>query len=222
MATHGFSATPATHRADPAARARARARALRVACATVLLCTAAGVSAQTVFKSIDAAGNVRYTDRAATSGPAQTVFRPSDAAGYVSYADREAAPRPAPAVFTTAAHVSRALAGNTAMSSLRAITIDAQEAARSLEQARLERAQGATPLATELAYPGQHHLVTYRYWQRQERLRQATELALRRSNETHSLMGAHRAPRATPPALACAAGPCAREPIAIIMIKRQP
>lgn len=200
MAAHEFSGALSTDGAHPAPRGCARGRLLSFAgrvFVTVLLCTAAGVSAQTVFKSVDAAGKVRYSDR-------------------------EAAPRPAPAAFVTASHVASALERNVAMSSPGAVTIDAREAARSLGQARLDRARGARPLAAELAFPGQHDLVTYRYWRRQEQLRQATELALRRSNETRLRMRAHRAPHAVPTVLACVADPCAGAPIASIAVKYQP
>ena len=62
--------------------------------------------------------------------------------------------------------------------------VDAKEAARRLDQARLERARGAQPQAGELTTDAGARTVNYRYWQRQVRLRQAVEKAQQRSNET--------------------------------------
>jgi hypothetical protein len=53
--------------------------------------------------------------------------------------------------------------------------VDASEAARSLAKAQRARKQGAEPL------PGEQ---SFSYWQRQEKLRRAVEMAQRRSNET--------------------------------------
>lgn len=197
MTTHTGATPLAIDRSGRAPRASARSRVLRFTCVGTLLFAAAGVSAQTVFRSVDAAGHARFSDR-------------------------DTAPRSAPAAFVTASHVASALERNVAMSSPGAVAIDAREADRSLGQARLERARGARPLAVELAFPGQNDLVTYRYWRRQDQLRQATELALRRSNEAHFRVRAPRALRAAPPTLACVADRCAGEPIAAIAVKYQP
>ena len=84
----------------------------------------------------------------------------------------------------SALDVSRALASNSPISSQHALAVDANEAARRLERAQLRREQGARPRPGEQAStePG---LVNYRYWRRQERLRDLVEQALHRSNETH-------------------------------------
>jgi len=77
-----------------------------------------------------------------------------------------------------------ALASNSVISSRHAFAIDANEAARRLEQARLRREQGAPPRSGERASTDAGG-VNYHYWRRQEKLRHLVEQALQRSNETH-------------------------------------
>ena len=81
--------------------------------------------------------------------------------------------------------VSRALASNSVISSRHAFAVDANEAARRLEQARRRREQGALPQPGEQALSTEPGLVNHRYWRRQEKLRHLVEQALHRSNETH-------------------------------------
>jgi len=77
--------------------------------------------------------------------------------------------------------VATALAGNSAISSRAAAAIDAKEAARRLEKARSTRAQGVKPLPGEQGRSASANELKYAYWQRQERLRLAVELAQRRA-----------------------------------------
>jgi len=70
------------------------------------------------------------------------------------------------------------------MSPRQAAAIDANEAARRLSQARLQREQGAQPLPGELARGNEAGVVNHRYWQRQEKLRRVVEQAQLRYNET--------------------------------------
>ena len=130
-------------------------------CTAVCLCAAAGVPAQTVYKQVDDAGNVTYTDRP------DTTSTPSRPMATVSALD-----------------VARALATNTPISSRGAALIDANEAARRLEQAELERKQGAERLPGEQAQGADANAANHRYSQRQEDLRRMVEQAQRRSNET--------------------------------------
>lgn len=128
-------------------------------CAAAFLCAAAGVSAQTVYKQVDAAGHITYTDRPDT------------------------APSP-PTVEVPALEVANALASNSAMSSRSAAIINANEAARRLRQAEREREQGAERLPGEQAHGADVNEMNRRYWQRQDELRRAVEQAQRRSGET--------------------------------------
>lgn len=128
-------------------------------CATALLCTASGVSAQTVYKLVDDAGRITYTDQPDTTlSPQSTV---------------------------SAADVRSALAGNSAISSRPAATINANEAARRLGQAQLLRDRGTAPLPGERVKGAGPGAVNDRYWRRQEKLRLAVEDAQRRVDETH-------------------------------------
>ena len=126
-------------------------------CAAALLCAAAGVSAQTVHKQVDAAGRITYSDQSDTT-PSPRMARPA----------------------------------YSIMSARQAATVDTNEAARRLAQARLQREQGAQPLPGELARGTDANVVNHRYWQRQEKLRTVVEQAQLRYNETRRLQLAHR------------------------------
>lgn len=125
------------------------------------------MSAQTVHKEVDAAGRVAFTDRAGTTAHAQTVT-------------------------VSALDVAHALASSSAISSRPAATIDANEAARRLGQAQLEREQGALPRPGEQARGTGAGVVNHRFWWRQEKLRRLVEQALHRSNETRRSLRARR------------------------------
>jgi hypothetical protein len=109
------------------------------ACAAAVLCAAAGVSAQTLYKQVDDEGRSTFSDRLAAK-PA-------------------IAPRPG-------------------------AKIEANEAARRLKQAQLEREHGVAPRSGELTQGTGQRTVNYRYWRRQEKLRIVVEQAQRRSRET--------------------------------------
>jgi len=146
-------------------RRRVRHSVWRI-CAAALLCAAAGVPAQTIYKQVDSAGRITYTDRPDTT--------PSPRAATVPALD-----------------VANALASNTAMSSRHAATIDANEAARRLRQAQLEREQGAERLPGEQAHGTGASEANRRYWQRQADLRRVVEQAQRRLDETGRLLRPH-------------------------------
>jgi hypothetical protein len=139
-----------------APRRRARNIAWRI-CAAMVFFVASGVLAQTVHKQIDAAGHITYSDRPDTTPLPPTV---------------------------PALDVANALASNSAISSRRAATIDAHEAARRLGQAELERKQGAERLPGEQAHGTDASVANHRYRQRQEELRRAVVQAQRRSDAT--------------------------------------
>ena len=128
--------------------------------AAALACAAAGVSAQAVFKVVDAGGKIMFTDRPETTPAPQA----------------EAAPE------LDQARSPARIAGT---SSRRAAAIvDANEAARRLRQAQLKRKQGMEPMAGERAQGAQGGAVNVRYWRRQENLRLLVEQAQRRQRET--------------------------------------
>ena len=116
----------------------------------------------------------------ATAGvSAQTVHKQVDAAGRITYSNQSDTPRKARPTYSV-------------MSARHAATVDANEAARRLAQARLKREQGAQPLPGELARGADADVVNHRYWQRQEKLRTVVEQAQLRYNETRRLQLAHR------------------------------
>jgi hypothetical protein len=61
--------------------------------------------------------------------------------------------------------------------------VDANEAALRLRKAQLQRKVGAQPLAGEQTHANGSSTPNYRYWRRQEKLRNVVEQAQRRSNE---------------------------------------
>jgi hypothetical protein len=126
-------------------------------CAALFLFAAADVSAQAVYKHVDAAGRTIYADQPDAVPPHRTTS-------------------------ISALDVSNALASNTAISSRTAATIDGNEAARRLDKAQLERMQGAEPLPGEQDRTAGTNVVKHRYWQRQEKLRRMVEEAQRRSH----------------------------------------
>jgi hypothetical protein len=95
---------------------------------------------------------------------AQAVFKEVDDEGNTTFTDRPPARR--------------------AIAPRRGGKVDMKEAARRLEQARLQRRLGAQPGPGELSQGHGAPTANYRYWQRQEKLRLAVEQALRRSQET--------------------------------------
>ena len=119
---------------------------------------------------------------AAAGVSAQTVHKQVDPAGRITYSDQsDAAPSP-----------RKARPAYSVMSARHAATVDANEAARRLAQARLKREQGAQPLPGELARGADADVVNHRYWQRQEKLRTVVEQAQLRYNETRRLQLARR------------------------------
>ncbi len=136
-------------------------------CTAVLFCAAAGVSAQTIYKQVDAAGHTTYTDRPDTTPSPRSATVP-------------------------ALDVTNALATNSAMSSRGAAIIDANEAARRLRQAQLEREQGEERLPGEQAHGADASVVNHRYWQRQEELRRVVAQAQRRSSDADRSLRALR------------------------------
>jgi hypothetical protein len=103
----------------------------------------------------------------ASNVPAQTVYKQVDDDGRAVFSDRP------PAKSALAPSARRG-----------ARQIEANEAARRLKQAQLERKRGIDPQPGELTPGTGKSTVNYRYWRRQEKLRQVVEQAQRRANET--------------------------------------
>ncbi|HLX80637.1 MAG TPA: DUF4124 domain-containing protein [Burkholderiales bacterium] len=123
----------------------------------LLACAATDVSAQAIFKLVDAGGRTTFTDHPDTA-PAMQADAPRGAE----------AERP-----------STRISG---ISSRRvAAAVDANEAARRLQQARLKRSRGMAPLAGEKSRDGAPNA---RYWRRQEKLRILVDDAQRRLKVT--------------------------------------
>ncbi len=141
--------------------------------AGTLLCAATVASAQAIYKQVDPTGAVVYTDRPDTTlpGGAELISSPSAPAPQAEEAPKTAAP------------VARRNRQHYA-------AIDAREAERRLNQARLSRDQGATPLPGEQAHGTTPSALNDRYWRRQEQLRREVEAALRRVQETHQVLAA--------------------------------
>ena len=136
-------------------------------CAAALLCATAGASAQAIYKRVDAAGRITYTDRSDTT--------------------------PSPESTTVSAlAVTNALASNSAISSRGAAMVDANEATRRLGRAQLERELGVDPLPGEQAQGIEKNVANHRYWRRQEKLQQVLDQARHRYSETRQVPRAGR------------------------------
>lgn len=125
---------------------------------------------------------------AAAGTPAQPVYKEVDAAGHVTYTNR---PRPTPPPSATPAltpmqDVVTSLADNSALSSRLSATVDANEAARRLRQVQKEREQGANPWSGERRGQAGSALSDERYQRRREKLRHMVEQAQRRMDKMRS------------------------------------
>lgn len=147
-------------------RRRVRNSVWRI-CAAAILCAAAGVSAQTIYKQVGPGGSITYTDRP------------------------DATPSPQPET-VPALDVANALAGKTAMSSRGAALIDANEAARRLRQTQLEHAQDAKRLPGAQADGTDASAASDRHRRRLEERRRAIERAQIRLHEARRSLHARR------------------------------
>ena len=96
-------------------------------CAAAIVCSGGEVLAQTIYKQIDAAGHTTFSDR-----PAAGSVSP-----YETSRNQEGSPVSPPRIANgNRSDVASALASNSAMSSIYAVTIDFNEATRRLRQAR--------------------------------------------------------------------------------------
>jgi len=137
-------------------------------CAVVLAGIATGAQAQTVFKQVDIAGRITYTDTPESTAGAQEADSPELAAPKPRHRIVNISPRRV------------------------TVAVDAKEAARRLGKAQQQRKLGAQPMAGEQTEVSGASALNYRYWRRQEKLRIQVEQAQRRSNETSRLLLAQR------------------------------
>lgn len=149
------------------------------ACAAVLLGAASGVPAQTVFRHVNAEGQVTFSDRPEVTP--QAAINPAQ--GAVPAVTPEVTSEVTPEAPKT--RIRRSV-----ISPRRAAMVEANEAERRLGQARLKRERGAEPLPGE--WVRSEGYVNDRYWRRQEKLRREVEQALRRFNETRRSVYASR------------------------------
>ena len=136
-------------------------------CALALLCAATGALAQTIYKQVDLAGRVTFTDRPDVNLPVQAM----------TTAALEAPKPPARAGLITPR---------------RSASIDANEAALRLARAQLKRSGGADLLPGDLTHGSGEGVPNQHYWQRQDKLRVQVEKAQQRSNETRLALLAQR------------------------------
>jgi len=136
-------------------------------CALALLCAATGAPAQTIYKQVDLAGRVTFTDRPDINLPAQAMTNPA-----------LEAPKPPARVGL--------------MTSRRSASIDVNEAGLRLARAQLKRSGGADLLPGDLTHGSGEGVPNQRYWQRQDKLRVQVEKAQQRSNETRMALLAQR------------------------------
>jgi hypothetical protein len=133
-------------------------KGVRGICAAMLLCAAAGVPAEPVYKQLDAAGRITISTR-----PDPTFLPPT--------------------AVVPAQDVVSALASATPMSTRHAAIVDANEATRRLAQAKREQQQGVEPLPGEEAHITDENGVNPKYQRRQDKLRRTVEQAQRRSSQ---------------------------------------
>jgi len=128
-----------------------------VVIAAVLSFAATGVQAQTIYRHVNLAGGITYTDQSEAAQPPASETAP------VEEEAKTSARRP---------YIPPRLAA----------TVNASEAARRLQQAQLKRKQGMAPQPGEQVVGA--GALNRRYWQRQEKLRLAVEQAQHRLNAT--------------------------------------
>jgi hypothetical protein len=139
-----------------------RKHMISTSCVAALLCSGGGAWAQTIYKQIDATGRMTFTDRrdSARIGAFYEIF-PSEERGSV----------PPPRIATgTRSDVEKALFMHTAMRSTYAATVDLNEAARRLRQARQSLEEGLEPRPGERIDPAGTSAMDRRYQRRQQRL----------------------------------------------------
>jgi hypothetical protein len=143
------------------------------AAAIAIGCCGASVSAQTIYKQIDAAGRTTYTDRPAADSVVTTS----------PYPKRGPASPPRIAK-RTRSDVSKALFSSSAVTSIYAATVDFNEATRRSGQARQSRQEGIEPQLGERTGNAGTSAMSARYQRRQRKLEREVVVAELRMHET--------------------------------------
>lgn len=152
-------------------------------CATTLLGAAASASAQTIHRQVDDAGRSTFTDQAAAS---DGVVVP-----YAAVPEKDPASASAPGIASSArSDVARALRRKSAMSSMYAATVDFNEAARRLRQARQGLQEEMESRPGEWTDGAGSKQIKERYRKRQQKLEREIVAAERRSHETSLVQSA--------------------------------
>jgi hypothetical protein len=158
-----------------------RKHMMSMMCAAGILCSGEGALAQTIYKQIDAAGHVMFTDRPAAGMVVPHATLLSHEGGSVS------PPRRANGVWSD---LAKALLSHSAMNSINAATIDFNEATRRLLQARQDRQEGMEPRPGEQADSAGVSAMNRRYQRRQQKLEREVVAAELRSHETELVRSA--------------------------------
>ena len=145
-------------------------------CMAAILCSSDSVFAQTIFKQVDAAGRTTFTDR-----PAAELITVPDLS--LSGPERDSVSPPRIASHARS-DVEQALLRHSPMTSMRAATVDFNEATRRLTQARQSRRDGIEAQPGERADVAGTTAMDQRYQRRQRRLERAVGIAELRSHQT--------------------------------------
>jgi hypothetical protein len=145
-------------------------------CAAAILCSGGGVLAQTIYKQIDATRRTILTDRPTADG----IVVP-----HVTFSSQQRGSLSPPRIETsTRSDVAKALFSNSAMTSIYAATVDFNEAARRLRQARQSRQEGMELWPGERADSPGARAMNKRYQRRQQKLEREIVAADLRLHET--------------------------------------
>jgi hypothetical protein len=152
-------------------------------CAMAILCSGEDVRAQTIYKQMDSAGAITFSDRPATDG----ILKPNTKSLSLQR-DPLAASRANPGNYSD---VTDALTRNVAMSSAYAAAVDCNEAKGRLERARERRQEGIAPRPGERADSSGAGATNIRYRMRQRGLQREVVAAERRSHQTSLVQSAY-------------------------------
>ena len=147
--------------------------------AAILGCSA-GASAQAIYRQVDAAGHIVFSDRPDPALRVVTRFLPPSGRSFGVPRLRFSA---IDADQDTRSNVDNALSMGSAISSPQSIGVDFNEAARRLQQARLNRKQGARVNLGEQVPGASPGALNEHYWLRQEMLQRQLDEAGRRYSE---------------------------------------
>jgi hypothetical protein len=152
-------------------------------CTVAILCSGEEAWAQTIYKQMDSAGAITFSDRPAADESLKPNTRsPSLERGPLAVS------RANPGTYSD---VTDALARNVAMSSAYAAAVDCNEAKGRLERARERREEGIEPRPGERAESSGAGITNIRYRMRQRGLQREVVAAERRSHQTSMVQSAY-------------------------------